>query len=259
MLQLCTYGKGATPHSANGMTLPEYRSHYSVWAVLASPLIISADIRTLKEQHPECLELMLNAEIVAVNQDPAGLPPRLVSQKTNRTTMYATCTPGMASGGDLAGSGHFTLAAAEEWCKSSAKCAGYTADVACTASASASPTATYAVHFKDSWGIQRLSKNGSWSSWTTHGDRPGAVPSSSEIVSQVFARPLAGGALAVVLLNRAEAPAQLAVSWAELHLPAGAKMNVRDVANRKDLPAASGLFSAMVGKHDVAFIRLSPA
>ena len=40
MLQLCTFGKGGTPHSAHGMTLPEYRSHYSVWAILASPLII---------------------------------------------------------------------------------------------------------------------------------------------------------------------------------------------------------------------------
>ena len=74
MLQLCTYGKGMTPHSTGGMTLAEYRAHYSVWAILASPLIISADVRTLKEQHPECLALMLNAEIVAVNQDPAALP-----------------------------------------------------------------------------------------------------------------------------------------------------------------------------------------
>ena len=68
MLQLCTYGKGHTPHSSGGMTLAEYRAHYSVWAVLASPLILSADLRTIKEEHPDCLELMLNEEIVAVNQ-----------------------------------------------------------------------------------------------------------------------------------------------------------------------------------------------
>lgn len=85
------------------------------------------------------------------------------------------------------------------------------------------------------------------------------VISSSDVVSQVFARPLAGGELAVVLLNRAEAPAQLTVSWAELGLPDGAKMNVRDVTNLKDLPTASGSFSSTVGKHDVAFIRLSPS
>ena len=39
-----------------------------MWAVLASPLLLSADLRTVKERHPECLELMLNREIIAVNQ-----------------------------------------------------------------------------------------------------------------------------------------------------------------------------------------------
>lgn len=68
MLQLCTYGKGGTIHSATGMTLSEYRAHYSVLAILASPLILSADLRTIKQEHPDCLELMLNPEIVAVNQ-----------------------------------------------------------------------------------------------------------------------------------------------------------------------------------------------
>ena len=49
----------------------------------------------------------------------------------------------MASGGDLAGSDNFMLAAADAWCPSHAKCAGYTADVACGAPTPASPTATY--------------------------------------------------------------------------------------------------------------------
>ena len=46
------------------MTLSEYRAHLSIWAVLASPLILGADIRTIRQQHPECLELLLNPEIV---------------------------------------------------------------------------------------------------------------------------------------------------------------------------------------------------
>ena len=65
-------------------------------------------------------------------------------------------------------------------------------------------------------------------------------------------------ALAVVLLNRAEAPARLSVSWAELGLAAGTKVRVRDVMDQKDLPAATDTWGATVGKHDVAFIRLSP-
>lgn len=83
MLQLCTYGKGRTP--GEGMTLAEYRAHYSVWAVMASPLILSADLRTIARDHPDCLALMLNAEIIAVNQDAGGRAPFLVKQSTNST------------------------------------------------------------------------------------------------------------------------------------------------------------------------------
>jgi hypothetical protein len=86
----------------------------------------------------------------------------------------------------------------------------------------------------------------------------GGGPTSSEVTAQAFARPLHGGALAVVLLNRGEAPANLTVSWGELGLGAGRRMAVRDVGSRRDLPDAAGRFESLVGKHDVAFIRLTP-
>ena len=79
MLQVCMNGTGATPGS--GMSLGEYRAHYAVWAILASPLVLGADVRSLAADNPACLDLLRNADIVAVNQDPAGLPPRLVYQQ----------------------------------------------------------------------------------------------------------------------------------------------------------------------------------
>lgn len=79
MLQICTFGEGATRHynstgrpgnmAGDGMTMTEYTSHLSVWAIMGSPLIQSADLRSIKQRHPECLDLMLNEEIIAVNQD----------------------------------------------------------------------------------------------------------------------------------------------------------------------------------------------
>ena len=72
MLQVCMNGTGATPGS--GMSLGEYRAHYAVWAILASPLVLGADVRSLAADNPACLDLLRNADIVAVNQDPAGLP-----------------------------------------------------------------------------------------------------------------------------------------------------------------------------------------
>ena len=62
----------------------------------------------------------------------------------------------------------------------------------------------------------------------------------------------------MVLLNRDEIAASLSVTWAELGLEEGARMSVRDVGNRRGLPDAVGRFSARVGKHDVAFVRLTP-
>ena len=63
------------------MSLAEYRAHYSVWSILASPLLLSADLRSLEDDHPECLDLLLNADIVAVNQDEGGHAPRLLRQE----------------------------------------------------------------------------------------------------------------------------------------------------------------------------------
>ena len=84
----------------------------------------------------------------------------------------------------------------------------------------------------------------------------GTAVTTSSIVTQIFARPLAGGQLAVLLLNRAEAAATLSVSWAELGLPRAQAMAVRHVVGRRDLPPATGSFSARVPPHDVAFVRL---
>ena len=95
MLQMCTYGEGATRHwnstgkpnnmHGTGLTLREYAAHLSVWSILGSPLIHSADLRTVKERHPDCLALMVNTEILAVNQDAAVLAPRLLYASTNVT------------------------------------------------------------------------------------------------------------------------------------------------------------------------------
>ena len=82
---MCMFGEGHTHRKPQGMTLAEYRAHYSVWAVLASPLIHGADVTTVGERHPECFAMLLNPEIIAVNQDRAAHPPRLASQTTNYT------------------------------------------------------------------------------------------------------------------------------------------------------------------------------
>ncbi|KAH7160988.1 alpha-galactosidase [Dactylonectria macrodidyma] len=52
-----------------GMTDDEYKAHFTMWALLKSPLLIGADLRTLS---PSALTILNNPAIIAINQDPAG-------------------------------------------------------------------------------------------------------------------------------------------------------------------------------------------
>ena len=58
-----------------GMTVPEYRAHFSLWSLLASPLMAGNDLRDMK---PEIQQILTNKEVIAVNQDPLGKQGRRV-------------------------------------------------------------------------------------------------------------------------------------------------------------------------------------
>jgi len=51
------------------MTDTEYRSHFSLWSILAAPLIAGNDLRNMR---PEIREILTNKEVIAVDQDPLG-------------------------------------------------------------------------------------------------------------------------------------------------------------------------------------------
>ena len=52
-----------------GMSAEEYRTHMSLWAILAAPLLAGND---LTKMTPETLALLTNREVIAIDQDPAG-------------------------------------------------------------------------------------------------------------------------------------------------------------------------------------------
>ena len=52
-----------------GMTTDEYRAHFSLWAILAAPLLAGNDLRDMK---PEIHDILSNKEVIAVNQDQLG-------------------------------------------------------------------------------------------------------------------------------------------------------------------------------------------
>ena len=58
-----------------GMTTDEYRAHFSLWSILAAPLLAGNDLRDMK---PEIHDILTNKEVIAVNQDPMGRQGRRV-------------------------------------------------------------------------------------------------------------------------------------------------------------------------------------
>mgnify|MGYP005811587005 FL=1 len=54
----------------NGMTAAEDRTHFAMWSILASPLIMGNDLRIASK---ETINTLTNREVIAVNQDELGI------------------------------------------------------------------------------------------------------------------------------------------------------------------------------------------
>jgi hypothetical protein len=64
-----------------GMSATEYRTHFSMWAVMAAPLLIGTDLR---KASGETLGILGNEEVIAVDQDRLGEQGRVVSSEDGR-------------------------------------------------------------------------------------------------------------------------------------------------------------------------------
>ena len=139
-----------------GMTIPEYRTHFSLWSMMAAPLIAGNDVAHMSRA---TRDILTNADVIAVDQDALGQQGR------------------------------------------------------------------------------RVAKNGD---------------------SELWVKPLSGGAKAVLLFNRGERPATIAVNWNALGWPAFLKANARNLWDKKELGTIAGRYEAMVQPHDVVMVVLRP-
>jgi len=64
----------------NGLTDVEDRAHFSLWALLAAPLLAGNDLRNMSAATKETLT---NREVIAVDQDPLGVQGRKVRDDGN--------------------------------------------------------------------------------------------------------------------------------------------------------------------------------
>ena len=139
-----------------GMTNVEYRAHFSLWSILAAPLIAGNDLRDMT---PEIHDILTNKDVVSVDQDALGREGRRVRKD-----------------GDL----------------------------------------------------------------------------------EIWARPLAGGDRAAVLLNRSATGKQITLDWEDLGYPSHLSASVRDLWQHKELGKFTGKFSATVPSHGVVMVTVKP-
>src|SRR5207245_124793 len=60
-----------------GMTDGEYRAHFSLWAIMAAPLMAGNDVRAMS---PATRDILTNAEVISVDQDSLGVQGMLVRE-----------------------------------------------------------------------------------------------------------------------------------------------------------------------------------
>ena len=97
MLVVGMNGKGNV--GLGGCTLTEYRTHFSLWCMLNSPLMLGCDIRNMSE---DVKKIITNKEIIAINQDPGGRQPMLLQGFRNGVHEQLFIWAKHLDGGDIA-------------------------------------------------------------------------------------------------------------------------------------------------------------
>jgi len=82
---------------STGCSEAEYRTHFSVWAMMNSPLMIGCDIRTVDKK---TADILMNKDIIALNQDIEGRGPYCIRQWNNPENVFSLIKP--LNGGDYA-------------------------------------------------------------------------------------------------------------------------------------------------------------
>jgi alpha-galactosidase len=95
-----------------GMTNDEYRAHFSLWAMMAAPLIAGNDVAKMS---PETRGILLNKDVIAIDQDPLGHPGRRMRRDGDMELWSRDLADGsravlLLNRGSKAAPAHFSLA-----------------------------------------------------------------------------------------------------------------------------------------------------
>ena len=68
----------------------EYRTHFALWAIMSSPLMIGCDIRDMT---PETADILMNRDVIAINQDPECRSFFRINQWNNPMHVFSLVKP----------------------------------------------------------------------------------------------------------------------------------------------------------------------
>src|SRR5262249_40490429 len=77
-----------------GMSTDEYKTHMTLWSILAAPLLAGNDVRNMTSA---TRDILLNPEVIAIDQDKAGRQGKRVAQSGDQEIWVREL-----GGGDLA-------------------------------------------------------------------------------------------------------------------------------------------------------------
>ncbi|MCL2634755.1 MAG: glycoside hydrolase family 27 protein [Oscillospiraceae bacterium] len=98
MLVVGMGGKGDNEMvTSTGCSDTEYRSHFAIWAMMNSPLMLGCDVRNMTD---ETKAIITNKDVIAINQDEEGRGPYCIRQWNNLDNVFSLVKP--LSGGDYA-------------------------------------------------------------------------------------------------------------------------------------------------------------
>jgi alpha-galactosidase len=98
MLVVGLHGKGGNAYiAAGGCTDEEYQTHFSLWVMMNSPLMMGCDVRNISD---ETRKILLNRDMIAINQDIECRMPFRVCCETNSPDAFVLVK--FLSNGDVA-------------------------------------------------------------------------------------------------------------------------------------------------------------
>ena len=81
-----------------GMNTEEYRTHMSLWALLAAPLMAGNDLRSMSD---DTKSILMNADVIAIDQDTAVKPVQMLAEQGKVEILEGPCRMGRWRSGSL--------------------------------------------------------------------------------------------------------------------------------------------------------------